>query len=465
MQANNDPKWTDDAAFWNEAWADMDKRLNEQLSNRKVPVVWWRRYGWMLGLLLLITAVATPATITFLSHDSKAEEQESASPKAPAKVLPTVIADNDDQSTVKEIKSEEQLPAKAIIADRKSDESGETDSSKRLGVASPSTFALKQAPPIKLADRSIETATQNKIAFSPSPKEAPIATAEITIKNSSTEQLLEDIPTALSSLTSRPIRAIQFDQDYGTAQIDAVVKKSSLASRLYLNAGLSNGLRGNKIGYYAGLQYNLPISKRLSIPVGLRFRRDFHRFVELAESQTTIRFLQGNSTAAAAPDTILFAFNADNLSEVVTTGFEGRIGFEYAATHRLRVGASLSINYLQLATARLTTQSQTEFAGVQDRFLNEDADITLVSGLSLSSQFDASVTDPITSLVTNNGVATNSPSFNQWTAHAGLDVAYDLNNRLSLTLAGRRLFTQPDQSKIIGIQRGQLELGARWRLK
>jgi hypothetical protein len=274
------------------------------------------------------------------------------------------------------------------------------------------------------------------------------------------------VPVALLSLTGHPINPIEFAQTVTTNQRDAVIKQPKLTSGLYLEAGVSNGLKGNKIGYYAGLQYSLPVSKRLSIPVGLRFRRDFHQFDELAASGTPARCLGVDTTAGStAPDTILFEFTAENLQEIITTGFEGSIGFTYAPTQRWRIGASLSINYLQSAIARVSTQNESALGAFdQSEFLNEDANITLVSNLS-SSRADAALSSPNRPISLGAGSLSSFPNFNQWVTHAGLNVSYDLTQNLSLTLAGRRLLTQPDQSKIIGLQRGQLEFGARWRLK
>ena len=266
-------------------------------------------------------------------------------------------------------------------------------------------------------------------------------------------------------MVSKPIGPIEFVQSFTPDQLGVVINKPKLASRFYLDAGISHGLNGNNIGYYAGLQYSLPISKRFSIPVGLRFRRDFHPFVELAESGTPAAFVEmPNPTAATAPDTILFEFTAENLNDVVTTGFEGRIGLAYSATPRLHIGASLSVNYLQTAIARVSPQYQEEFAADRNRFLNAEANITLVSGLSFS-RADADFVANTTPLTTPAGSTSSFPKFNQWVAHAGLNVSYDLTQKLSFTLSGRRLLAQPDQSKIIGLQRGQLEIGARWRLR
>lgn len=464
MQANNDPKWTDDAAFWNEAWADMDKRLNEEPKSRKPVVAWWRRYGWLLGLVLLVTAVATPATMAYFSQEEKTEQQPipNQPPVTPAITPPAVIAANDIDD------SDQEPMATAPSANQPT---GTKSTAAPVVVQAETIASVETAGPNSTIAPTFATNNES-IALGEPPSNFPPTTAIKPISVEALKQTLPDftpsvkeVPAALTSLASRPVAPIIFAQDFPSTQLDAVIKKPKLASRFYLDAGTSYGFKSNKIGYYAGLQYSLPLSKRFSIPVGLRFRRDFHQFVELAESGTPASFLDtGNSTTATAPDTILFEFTPENLNEVVTTSFEGRIGLDYSVTPRLHIGASLAVNYLQAAIARVSSQYQQEFAANQNRLLNADADITLVSGLSFFSE-DASAVDQATPLGSGNGAPSNLPNFNPWVAHAGMNLSYDLTNRLSFTLSGRRLLAQPDQSKVIGLQRGQLEIGARWRLK
>jgi hypothetical protein len=53
MPDNLNQDWTDDAAFWDEAWGDMSARLDQ--AERKRFFVWWRLSG--LGLLVLVPIV------------------------------------------------------------------------------------------------------------------------------------------------------------------------------------------------------------------------------------------------------------------------------------------------------------------------------------------------------------------------------------------------------------------------
>jgi hypothetical protein len=467
MQANNDPKWTDDAAFWNEAWADMDKRLDQPPPSRKTAVVWWRRYGWLLSLVLFVAAVATPAAMAYLSQNENMEQPPTApkAPATPAPAPPEVIASNGSEPSSQE----------TMITEQTSDKATATKGSSTAAAAAVSESPTSPVPAnvTTSASEGIPASTSStddgamvlgeQPTSSPSPANIVPNVVKTLGQNGPTSALsLKGVPAALMFLTDQPIGSIEFGQNITVNQLDVIITKPKLASRFYLDAGTSHGLKGNKTGYYAGLQYSLPISKRLSVPLGIRFRRDFHQFVELAESGTPARFLEvNNSTTSTAPDTILFEFTAANFKEVVTTGFESRIGLEYSATPRLRIGASLSVNYLQAATARVSPLSQRELADAQNNLLYADADFTLVNGLRFS-RLDASFSTPNT---ISTGSSSNFPSFNQWVAHAEVNVSYDLTPKLSLTLSGRRLLAQPDQSKVIGLQRGQLEIGARWRLK
>ena len=388
----------------------------------------------------------------------------SQKPETPTTAPPAVIAANGKEAAAQEPRATDQASDRATIARNNSPKPIVSKKATKSVITSVPTFVSEGTPSSSSTSADDEAIVLGEQPTSfPSPANIVPNVPETSGHNIPTSTpSAKEIPAALASLASQSIGPIEFAQNFAPTQLDVAISKPKLASRFYLDAGASYGLKGNKTGYYAGLQYSLPISKRLSIPVGLRFRRDFHQFEELAESSTPLRFLDiGNSTTATAPDTILFEFTAESLKEIVTTSFEGRIGLAYSATPRLRIGASLSVNYLQAAIARVSPQYQEAFADAQNRLLNADANISLVSDLS-STREDASFSTPI---VLEAGSSSNFPTFNQWVGYAGLNATYDLTQKLSLTLSGRRLLAQPDQSKIIGLQRGQLEIGARWRLK
>jgi len=55
MQANKDQDWTADADFWDEAWADMNTRLDDAPGRRKGLLVWWKTYlATAAGLVLAL---------------------------------------------------------------------------------------------------------------------------------------------------------------------------------------------------------------------------------------------------------------------------------------------------------------------------------------------------------------------------------------------------------------------------
>ncbi|WP_020568029.1 hypothetical protein [Neolewinella persica] len=467
MQANNDPKWTDDAAFWNEAWADMNKRLDDkQPPNRKAAVVWWRNYGWLAALLLLVVAVATPSAMAYLSQDEATEQELNTPmvPLTPTSKLPVVIADNDHKSANRENQAQEEG---AIEHAARFPETLAASSEIKTLQANTSNATSKQAPltviPVEKGDPGME----GTLTVSPLDATALVDQAGTTILNTpTTESNIKEVPAPLTSLIPQPIGAIEFAQRQRTDQLAIVVKKPKLASRLYLDAGISEGLRGNNTGFYAGLGYNVPISKRFSIPVSFHFRKDFHNFKELAESGTPARFLENSdiTTGSSVPDTILITFSEDNIDAIVSTSFEGRIGFTYSPAPRWQIGTSASLNYLLTANALTSSQYRAAFASPQGNNTALDTNIELVNGLS-SSRVDASLASPGSLTGEAVGSLSGFPKFDHWVFHAGLNVSYDLTRKLTLTMAGRRLISQPDQVKVVGLQRGQLEIGARWRLK
>jgi hypothetical protein len=200
--------------------------------------------------------------------------------------------------------------------------------------------------------------------------------------------------------------------------------------------------------------------------VGLRFQKNFYNFKKLAGSDTPASFLEAAdvSTTASIPDTFFVTFSEDNIDEIVTTALESHIGLSYSPAPRWQIGTSVSLSYLITAKARISSQYQAEFAADQSNRSILNADISLVNGLNFFGE-DASFSAVGSPIATGTGSPSGFPQFNQLVAQAGLNISYDFTQKLTLTMAGRRVLAQPDQSKVIGLQRGQLEIGARWRLK
>ncbi len=87
MQANKDQDWTDDAAFWGDAWADMNTRLDEKPDRRKGGLAWWPFYLGVAAVFVLVMG----AGMVFDQNEVDATPTPT-SVQASAPVSPAVIS-------------------------------------------------------------------------------------------------------------------------------------------------------------------------------------------------------------------------------------------------------------------------------------------------------------------------------------------------------------------------------------
>lgn len=460
MQANNDPNWTEDAAFWNEAWADMDKRLDQEPpSGRKAAAIWWRQYSWLLGLFLA-GMVAIP---TIIAYWPSTENTEQLTP-APTDVAPpsVIAAKTDAPATV----AHPQLP---VTADNKA----ELKTALRADQPSLDKTVAVEALAETRMESEVSTTPVSPVGTGAGAPQRAMDTGPVATEALSTD--LAEKPTGPISadpipreeyppaplLPVYPVSPLNYAEKYPDVPADISMIKSRTPSALYLTGGATQGLRGNRTGYYAGLQYQFPAGKRFSIPVDLRFRKDYHSFKGLSASDQPSGFLDiSDVTSTGAPDTIFFVFSEANITSVTTTSLEATIGLNYSPAPRWQVGVGLSLNYLNTARARVSTR----FLESANFAMAEAADIATNIALfnNANSLFSRASMDSQNAQAIS---VSSLPEFNQWIYYGNLSVSYALTPKISLAISGRSLLSQPDRSRKIGMQQGQLEVGAKWRIR
>lgn len=450
MQANNEPKWTDDAAFWDEAWADMHQRLEaEDKSRRKSPIVWWQRPAWLLAGLTLLLAVTAPAVVGYYFQEEISAPAVSP-PETPAKAAEAEVFAAEQPAL---------SPSAANVA------GGQTSTAKTTSNA-PAVSAQKQRKSVTIAKtRPVQPLRQkeNRPTLVPTsgtsdvqswasapdavpPPETVVATEIIP----SREDVMPTVLLPITALTALPNRAAS------PAFPQATLPKRKGSLSYGPEAGVTSGLLGAPAGYYAGVHASVPLGKRLSMPLSVRFRRDYLETTNYPSGRQDLATNTPVTGSPTASDTIYLAFNSSSLQNISISGVEGRLGLAYRLGARWQVSTSLAATRILTAKSSFTQNYLTETAG---------AGFDLAADFSFTENFEAY---RISSAVTNNYVTTSgdaAPVFNQWMLRAELGIAFRLKPGLQLVASGGQLLQQPDKNKILGVQRGRVEVGMKLRLR
>lgn len=439
MQANNDQNWADDGAFWDEAWTDMNRRLDENPPRRKRRAAWWWYTGGVLALLLAIT----PLVVAGVFNGDGSPEAKPAQLKAPSP--PPAAA-----------------PEKEVYADKvESDEASETpdveETETPFAAYSPSNGP---SPRPEKPSKYRNTKTDETLATSPVSQKPEALTSTVVLPATPPvsapikEVTTRDVPYATPALAGAEL---SFFPVPNLEELPTVTPPNGLPNALSFEAGALG--TSELTGFYAGAGYRFKLSERWSVPVSVRYRK---------EQIPVGAFPRSGRNLDASPGAVLtdrgdsIFINSDLGSIVVdlssgvlqTEALETRVGLQYNLTPRLRLGTGISAAYLWRAD--LSFRART----VRDNVSLENSLDLLQSGES-SFSFSSN-NDPLGAFDLAEG---QLPSINPLHLRTYFDLAYDLTPRLSLTAGGSILLRQPDKNETIGVPAGRASLGISWRLR
>lgn len=448
MQDKHDPNWSEDAAFWEEAWADMQVRLDARNDDRKVVAIWWKRPVWLLlgGIMLLIVAI-TPSLI---NHYFPTEGEAQPIPAIETNIPVEKIADK--------AATPNDLPATAPPVTEKAVEQVTPPGAKNtasLTVASRKLKSDEQTPSL------LPTITNPVITTDPETVELLEHTAtgnEVRITTTSdTEPSEQPVDQAgqpkrlLSPVAQLPISPIDLAHEPLAEFPAATITRTRRPVEAGIQAGISTPVNGE----YAGIYASVPLGRRFALPVSLRYRRD-HLFLTdyPSGSSDDLAFGSPVTGGAVSGDSLYVRFSSDNLSQLNTTGLEGSIGLSFIISPRWEMSSSFAATRLFSAKAVLSQSLRREL---------ENAYIPLGNQSAVDSFLDLSPDTRTSNLVSADGIS--SPSLTQWLIRTKLNLTYRLSSRFQLTTGGSWLLAQPDKAKVIGLQPFQLEMGVQLKLR
>ncbi|MEO0731273.1 MAG: hypothetical protein AAFZ52_00445 [Bacteroidota bacterium] len=463
MPANNRQDWTDDDAFWDDAWEDMAARL-EAASPRRRAFAWWTwSQALVLGLVLLVGGVAAwqfvptgevedlptpsrPMADPIPAEAPLVKRNEVKITKETLAVARPLVTSPVTPDRINVVTSPRMVNTKSLTTNNSSSATTEINvvtSPGTINAQSPAANnSLGATTKIDVVTRPEVLHTQPK-APSLSPEPSREATDAIALLGA--QQLLPLAEAAYPLPTPQLIRQRQPGQ-------------------LRIDLGASAHLDLAKPGYSIGLTY-LPASRsKFRFPLGLHLRRDDLRITQIGDNEAILPGAQAPvtdqlSAVYAARQALLADLRTAHFDEVRTLGLEARAGVAFATGKRLSLTGGLGLEYLlQARGPLLTTSDSTAFRnlGGTESFVNLN--------LGASNEYDLnSVGSGV--FTPGNPVPAGGGNVHRLVPRAHFGLHYQLNARLNLEAAGDVLLRPIFQDEAAQLAGTRLRVGLSWQIR
>ncbi|MTB53868.1 hypothetical protein [Lewinella sp. W8] len=332
MPDNLNQEWTDDAAFWDEAWSDMSARLDQ--TERKRALGWWRSLG--LALLLLL-----PLFI-FLQSRGQSNDTPALAPN-PATETP---ADETIVSTA---------PATAPLAGEHLESAPTTPEAPSTPETPIRPPALPPATPVRSAGETplstpsvttpVATATVPEAIAERAPLDAPPVAKESLDANEPEQPVpVRTVPDALPLIDAEVVESLHWEDPRELPGVIAS-RKTLRRNALEVEAGLNTGGIPDFGGEFAGLRYAIPLSDKLSLPVGLRYQHHNWRISGLDNDVSFEQVADPGNPDRMDAEAFLNTLSLAALDRVITNQITLRTGLEYRAGKRFTLFGGTGIHY------------------------------------------------------------------------------------------------------------------------
>lgn len=427
--------WNDDGAFWNEAWTDMEQRLDGKSGRKKIA--WW----WALPVLLLLGGAAGALTY----------QAGSAEPAT----LPTTLITIDDP-IAGDTRPEAGLPVPdAVLEEMAAIRSAETE-----GVIAKAenfrTELLTEIEPVHPEVPAAPGPLREHELITDYDGMRPVAEAGKKRSNTAIAGLGRELITQVHFRSPLPEQFFVFE-----CKITPPPKVNYGVS---VSGNLASGM--DVPGYSAGIFATLRANKRISIPLSLRFRKD-----ELTISDKESNDSSQDLASTPTPGGQLFDFNFSSnesfagrrLDRLTVSGIELETGISVRVSRKFRMNILAGGEYL------LGARGVTDLA-LQDGVLNAS-----YTGIAAGENEFAALEDLLT--LNNMGASFLNTSANRnlgsprdsglyrWQFRGSLSGEYAIGNRLSLTANYSSLLTPVFTGDLLRVRPSQFGLGLKYRLR
>jgi hypothetical protein len=439
MQANKDQDWTDDADFWNEAWADMNTRLDDDgPGRRKGLLAWWKLYlAATAGLVLALV-------IAYGMFPEQTEDKNIPS-------TPAIVA---EQAASTQVNTKDN----AVIPTTASTERASTEKSKSEAVIGEAADNKTVLRPTKQTAKTAQFARQRKPDAKPTlPANStadlssitPVPTLAVTEVKAPAASMLTATDNELSgrkAIPASPLLMVAAIDQISTPALGfrsqvLPLKQQRYPNPLTLEGAYTSSFNLQQPGFLVGLGYRIRNKSKLSFPVSLRYRLDQSEFKDpspTSADQASVPINNGNQGQFLQPVSIS------------TDAVELGAGLSWAVAPRLRFSTGLSVAYQLRALVNFEGSGPTGLINQQENFNRELFSLEFDRSQDLLSSFNGS------------GLG---PDFSRWVLRANAGVAYDIWPRLGVNFRATHLLRQPDRAQVLGLQTGRMEAGISYRLR
>lgn len=397
MPDNSPPDWVADDTFFDEAWSDMDRRL--QARNRRRRALYLLPLLALLLLLLAGTLVLWPST-----DDTTAASQEPPVAAAAPATIETSEAVQPGTSTEMPTVTPQADPVAATNADYRRTKNITNKLPGRL----PETAALPTDP-------------------------APARTAQTNVVDtiSTLRYVIEWSAQLINPEVALPV---------GTEAAVVVQPR-----RWEIAGGINQYTDGPRPGYFGQVTYVLPAGKWL-LPLALRVDRSYRRVtaMQLSDGSYALERLLDRSGSVNYLNAGSIPRELEGSTQLNTTAVEARIGLGRQVGKRISVSAGAGVAYL--AGGRVPSVLSLDVGGSRILYLQPDSfnQGSSTANFPTADARDYELTTPI----------------NRLSATSWLSVRYHAGERLTLLLSATQGLGQTYRDGLLSVSATRAEVGA-----
>jgi len=327
MQAKKDQDWTDNADFWDEAWADMNARLDAEPNRRKGFLAWWPFY----------TGVVVVLSLAILLGSGVFSKKEPTTTVPPATSVIAETDSADSKSKTNDVFS--------LVAGEETTRLSSSDLNQAAPLPQSTNKELAAAPSPNTTKRKAKVVSP--VNATPSQRIAPPMDAEEHPAISSSDQTASTNTVPAPKMESAVPRSTREDRITKAASLQLTplaIQQQRYRNPLTFDGAYTSSFNLQQPGYLLGIGYRLKNGSRFSFPLSLRYRLGKSKIKELNLVEVD---------QAGAPTT---GNDENNLTPVSisTDALELGAGLAWSATPRLRFSKRASGISQRMALGRYT---------------------------------------------------------------------------------------------------------------
>ena len=509
---DNPTNWSPDDDFWEDAWKDMSRQLDDHLpvgeQQRKPVLFWW--FGGASLLLLLVAIgyvgyfapqssnaieqskeplphVQSEAIVTTPGNDEVIKAEPANNDNIASRSANSTLAENSQQTeennsgfdaaTKKQLVGvrpvgKDQLIAQNTLTTSRNQPTISNTRKSGVDVSRPydspdvqsftSDFEEKNNHP---AHTEQAKTNQNSLVITKEQSDIPAAPeSNLSIEVVNNDKPATRVSKEAASIAGNQLLPIIYQQDLLLRKINSPDRKRN---SFFLEGIVSHGTHSPGLGYGFDIEAERKFGRKHAINVSLGFRAQRQQFsfippiVEVADET----IVSTPTNIADQQDSINTAYQEledylKNDSKDFISSYDARVGlgYTYDLNQKFSFGIEAGINFLVRGYAPSLVsliRSTGEFSSTEE--------IDLIRGNGFGFAFDD--LDQSYNIQAGSESTTNEYTTRRLRADLGLNVGYQLSSRWQIS-AGFRTFLQPVvESEIIELNPHRINVGLRFQIR